>query len=168
MTDENTAEEITQFFKAELPPGELERILNRIEENLAFRQALKKQSPFANQADDLLPVASLESLQQCLTQIQALNAPYFRPQLSRGPGIIIRRLLNQVLKIFGHKQHQFNAELLAALVDMTTMFHQALAEEHQNLVIVRRQAEQLQAANKELKARLAALEELPEQAALNS
>lgn len=162
MTNENAQQPVQdtpQFFEAELPPGEFERILNRIEENLVFRQNLKKQSPFASQADGLLPVVSFESLGRRLAQIEALNAPYFRPQLSRGPGVIVRRVLNQVVKIFGHKQHQFNTELLVALSDMTTMFQQALAEEHQNLVTLQRQLEQLQAAYEELKASRGTLEE---------
>lgn len=141
-TINQSANDTAPFFEAQLPPHELEHILNRIEENLVFRQILKKQSSSPN-PNDLPPTASFDNLRNRLKEIEALNAPFYRPQLSKGPGKLVRKAMNQVIKIFGYKQRLFNAELLTLLLDMTVIFQQTLTDQHRTLVATHKEIQQL-------------------------
>lgn len=152
-TIDQPANDAAPFFEAQLPPHELEHILNRIEENLTIRQILKKQSLSAN-PNNLPPTVSFDSLRNRLKEIEALNAPFYRPQLSRGPGKFMRKVLNQVIKIFGYKQRLFNTGLLTLFLDMTVIFQQTLTDQHHTLVATRKEIQQLLEEKQKLETQL--------------
>src|SRR5262245_50351688 len=114
-------EDETSFFETQLPPDELEHILSRIEENLAFRQILKK-STKSSGSSRFSPVPSIDSLETRLQALEALKAPLFRPEESQGVGVWFRRILNLPLRLFGYKQSQFNTNLLALIEEMIALF----------------------------------------------
>lgn len=121
------------FFETQLSPDELERILARIEENLVFRQQFNPQ-PLAG---------SVAALEQRLQAIRELRAPYYRPELSQGVGVWLRRALNYVLGLFGHKQALYNTQLIEALHTTVLYFHQELTAQRQSVVVLQAEIEQL-------------------------
>jgi hypothetical protein len=141
------------FFEADLPPDELEQILYRIEENLAFRQILKTQAS-ALETVPLFPIPSLADFESRLQQLKALKAPLFRPEETQGGSALARRILNLPLRLFGFKQQQFNDELLALLADTVLLFHQTLLDQYQVLASYQQKVQRLTEQQQKLEQQL--------------
>lgn len=132
---------------ADLPPGEVERILKRIEENLAFRKVLKDAGSPATEPPPLPPVAGFDERHQ---RLRRLNAPFFVPEGS-GLSALFRRLLNLPLRVFGHKQAQFNEQSIDLTTQLVASFHQALTEQRNALIALSKDVEALRQEIRDLR-----------------
>lgn len=103
------------FFSAGIDPTELERILARIDENLAFRQTLRRRSVVA----DLPELGGFDRQMQVL---QTSPAPLFAPG-QRGVSGLIRGLLNLPIRVFGRRQVAFNDVLRSLFLEVGVFLH---------------------------------------------
>jgi ubiquinone/menaquinone biosynthesis C-methylase UbiE len=138
----------TPFFTAELPAGELDRILQRIEENIELRRALSGGEPGAQSDTERLSQSVSASLRDFEVLLQRLDANYGTAPLyqvsGRGLRSFIKRMLNLPLRVFGRRQRGFNRELLTLLSQVP----RAQAASHELVERLRAEAtESLEAAN---------------------
>jgi predicted SAM-dependent methyltransferase len=121
------------FFSADLPRGEIERILARIEENLSFRQTIRPE-PQGYDSDAGSSVAWVVGSGDARTRLERMrtswgNAPLFT--IARGGRLNrIKRLINLLLKVVGRPQRRFNQEtlgLFSELVSNNSTFAGSLA-----------------------------------------
>ncbi len=115
-----SVEGASPFFDADLPPGELERILDRIRHNLAFE-------PISGDAMDetqqpptpVLPFPPLPGLPEIglrLEYMRFLRDSFRAPPPARPVGIVAF-LLNLPFRLFGRKQMRLNNEVVQLLSD---------------------------------------------------
>ena len=128
-------------IRAELPDGELERILQRIEENLAFRRVLKDGSGPRLEVPAPPPLAAFDERHQ---RLRRLGAPFFAPE-GRGLAALGRRLLNLPLRVFGHKQVQFNEQMIDLTTQLAASLHQSLTEQRNALLALSKEVQELRA-----------------------
>jgi SAM-dependent methyltransferase len=107
------------FFNAELPAGELDRILQRIEENIDIRAALWGEADSTGVSVERLSQSISASLIDTETLVQRLDANYGTAPLysisGRGLRSLVKRLLNLPIRVFGRRQRGFNRELITLL-----------------------------------------------------
>jgi len=111
------------FFSGELNPEELHKILDRIDESLAFHQVLSKAVDLNDQETWAIPdLPTLERLIALSDWLKMSSAP-LRPSIGVGGlrGFLLR-LLNLPVRIFGSSEIEFNrrqrdfiGELITAL-----------------------------------------------------
>jgi hypothetical protein len=132
---------------ADLPAGEMERILERIEENLAFRKVLKDGGGPGFELPAIPPLAGFDERHQGLRR---LNAPFFVPE-GRGLSALFRRLLNLPLSVLGHKQAQFNQQMIDLTTQLAASSHQSLTEQRNALLALSKEVEDLREQIRELR-----------------
>jgi hypothetical protein len=137
------------FFDANLPPGELQRILARIEENLAFRQILKDQAPRADKGAYALPqLPPISEVDRRVQFLRLLRAPLFGPV--SGPLLsFVCYVLNLPIRLLGRKQMMFNEELLLLFHDVVPLLH-VLSEQSLVLASWSKDLEQIQSRLQEI------------------
>jgi predicted ribosome quality control (RQC) complex YloA/Tae2 family protein len=109
------------FFSANLPPEELEEILQQIEDNLSTRPLLHKEGdarPQGNLHTLPLPTESPNFL-ALVTELRNARAPYY---VVSGNFVtkVIKQVHNIVMKVFGRKQAYFNELTINLLQAMGT------------------------------------------------
>lgn len=127
MSEENRTPKAS-FFSTNLDQTEIREILERIEENLVFRQVLKEQSCQTEPCEHMPPIAapSLFELEGHLQYLNALKAPLFVPA-GRVWERSLKRLLNLPVRLFGYVQNLFNQRLLMLLSELMNVL-QTLSE----------------------------------------
>ncbi len=137
------------FFQADLPPGELQRILARIEENLSFRHILKDQAPRVDEGTYALPqLPPISEIDRRVQFLRFLRAPLFGPV--SGPLLsFVCYVLNLPIRLLGRKQMMFNEELLLLIHDVVPLLH-ALSEQSLVLASWGKDMEQIQSKLQEI------------------
>lgn len=99
------------IIRPELPLGETERLLDRVDENLLSRRFLQPAVSLLENDDTSVPTIPLPpagvDMEFPLSEMRGSEAPYY---VVNGSGLarILKRLHNMVLKVFGRKQSYFN------------------------------------------------------------
>ena len=106
------------FFRSYLDPKEIENILKLIDDHLARRLANVGFNPssVSTQIPDTL------ALDYHLYELRRSTAPLFAVT-GRNPKQTLRRILNIPIRVFGHKQHHFNRELVALMEQMVAQIY---------------------------------------------
>jgi predicted SAM-dependent methyltransferase len=110
------------FFSTSLDQQELERILRRIDENLALRPLLREADQGAPGGQ--VPLDLVERLQSLLS----MHAPLFVIKGRNLPNLV-KWLINLPIRVFGYKQIMFNRELLELLAPMLALLQQVAANQ---------------------------------------
>lgn len=106
---------------AQLDPAELERILRRIDENLAHAPLLPAAgAPVATAGE---PLADLGDLPERIQELHRMQAPLFVVQGRLLPRLA-KRLLNLPIRVFGYKQRSFNRTLVDTLGMLLGQIHE--------------------------------------------
>jgi predicted SAM-dependent methyltransferase len=109
------------FFTVHIDDAEIERILSRIDENLALRTILphRELASDGSTPSDAPPPPDFYALQEQLEQLHRLNAPLFA-SAGLSLGSLARKAMNLPLQIFGRKQLAFNRQFLQLFNDLLT------------------------------------------------
>jgi hypothetical protein len=106
------------FFSASIEQEELERVLRRIDENLALRPVFREQATGSNNQaiswGESLPLPELGDLPWRLQELNHMQAPLFVIK-GRDWRNLLKRIINVPIRFFGYKQINFNRDLLEAL-----------------------------------------------------
>lgn len=107
------------FFDANIDPGELEKILQSIDESIAARSASHQVSAVNTPQRYTLPLpAPVPDFSTAITVIRNAQAPYYVVSGSL-PGRVVKRIFNLFIKVFGRKQAYYNTltlDVIQALV----------------------------------------------------
>ena len=137
------------FFSVDLEPTELQLILDRIEENLAFRNIINDKHEEIDDSDDSLrPVSSphMHQIDSGLAMLRFLQAPLFTPMES-GWKALVAPLLNFPIRLFGRKQILYDnqvIELLSHLAQLNKIITEHLEQRKQGIEPVAREFENRQ------------------------
>jgi predicted SAM-dependent methyltransferase len=148
------------FFDGALDQDELERILQRIDENLALRPLLHNQlddPASAEIAGAPPPLPSVADVPSRLHRLHMMRAPLFAIK-GRSLRDQLKRLLNLPIRLFGHRQTRFNQELLELLGLLHTQL-QGLYQHAEYHAQVGQLVQQLQAQIHDLNAKVDTLAE---------
>ena len=104
------------FFHADLLPGELERILDRIRQNLLFHRLSDQPETQWDEAEpvELPSLPRLGEIENHLSELDFLRNSFGGP-IPRRPAGIIGFILNIPFRLFGRKQIRFDNEVLILL-----------------------------------------------------
>ncbi|MDD5367989.1 MAG: hypothetical protein PHQ40_02795 [Anaerolineaceae bacterium] len=112
------------FFDANFDYSEIAQILEKIDNNIRFREELFK--PDENEAftDELPPPSpvSIPDVGNRVSENKNYHAPYFISN-TRSLSSLVKLLLNLPIKLFGRKQHYFNREVLDMLASLNVAVH---------------------------------------------
>ena len=117
------------FFAADIDPGELHLILDRIDESLAFYQVVHDTNDFM--IDDNVLIPDLPLFQNMVTLSDHLKMSTAPLQPSMGVGGIrgfVLRMINLPIRLFGEMEIEFNRSLREFIGELVAFNHAVNAQ----------------------------------------